>query len=108
MKRLTFITYFVLLILISPIIGYAADEPTTAEEMYYLDQIKEEPQNLDPYLGLAKWYTRFGQFDKAVNILSQATSIAPNNPALYAAFGDAYGSKQKLAQAAEMYNLAVK
>lgn len=102
-----FISVFFLLLLSIPITGYAEEELKPAEEMYYLDQIKEAPDQLDSYLGLAKWYIRYRKFEQAVEILSQATAIAPNNAAINAAFGDIYASQQKFDKAVERYEIAL-
>jgi tetratricopeptide (TPR) repeat protein len=112
MKRLVHIFYLSLAMLIiflsMPVPVIAEDEPKMAEEMYFLDQIKEEPQNLDPYLGLGNWYLRYRKFDKAVEVLSQATSKSPNTASGYALFGDVYASQQKFSKAIEMYEIALK
>ncbi|MFB3897415.1 MAG: tetratricopeptide repeat protein, partial [bacterium] len=111
MKRLLYIFYLTLTIFILfslvPVIVNAQEQPKVVEEMYFLDQIKESPQKLDPYLGLGKWYIQHRMFDKAEPILSQATAISPTAAAGFALFGDLYTAQQKFNLAIGMYQTAL-
>lgn len=75
-----------------------------------IDQVlerKRHPSPLDIHLRLAAVYANAGQFNKATGELKTALTIQPNNPRVFAAFGDLYRQRGMLDDAEKAYKKAL-
>jgi protein O-GlcNAc transferase len=78
-------------------------QPDAAVEAYQT-ALQKDPRNADALLDLGSLLLAHSRADDALGILERGATVAPDDPEMFAALGNAFAKKESWPEAAEAYN----
>lgn len=69
----------------------------------YQEQLKNNPESIELYLGLSRLYTSLSQYQDAISLLNKGLEIYPNETSLKLALGYTYLAKKDLVEARKLF-----